>query len=156
MKLTMDLVPSLKTCGVLSPNQLLLLRDHHFLFILRCVGWYMPLIRRVLVWMIGFISTWVTHSLLITSTHRQYNAIIHLHTSEFTVALAIGFSVSTRRFPAVDLNTQSITVSLKHTLQILHIKSSLRRCTPATIPFLHNLHCVIAVSLNHTFPVPLR
>jgi hypothetical protein len=29
MFLTTDLVPNLKICGVLFPNQLLLLRDHH-------------------------------------------------------------------------------------------------------------------------------
>jgi hypothetical protein len=34
--------------------------------IVMCVGWYMWLIRWVLVRMIGFISTLVTHSLLIT------------------------------------------------------------------------------------------
>jgi hypothetical protein len=49
----------------------------------------------------------VIHSLLITLTHRQYSAIVHLDTSEFPVAHAIGFSVSTRRFPAKDRDTQT-------------------------------------------------
>jgi hypothetical protein len=34
-------------------------------------GWYTPLIRRVLIRMIGFISSWVTHSRLITLTYSS-------------------------------------------------------------------------------------
>jgi hypothetical protein len=89
----------------------------------------MPLIRRVLVRMIGFINALVTHSLLITFKYRQNSAIVHLHTFQFTGAGTMGFFVSTCCFPATDLNTQTITVSLNHTLQILHIKSSLHRNT---------------------------
>jgi hypothetical protein len=39
------------------------------------VCWYTPLTRWVLVQMIGFISSWVTHSHLITLTYRQYSVI---------------------------------------------------------------------------------
>jgi hypothetical protein len=107
--------------------------------------------------MIGFISTLDTHSLLITFKYRQNSAIIHLHTFQFTIAHAIGFFVSTRRFPATDLNTQTITVSLSHTLEILHIKSSLHRNTfhnsrqelTWTADLSYNSHChYYSLSLN--------
>jgi hypothetical protein len=66
--------------------------------------------------MIGFISSWI-HTLIITLTQRQYSAVSHLHTLQSTVAHALGFPVSTSRFPAMDLDAQ--TVSL--TLQIFHV-----------------------------------
>jgi hypothetical protein len=66
----------------------------------------MPLIRRVLVRMIGFISSWVTHSLIITLTHRQYSVISRLHSLQSTVAHALGISRSTSRLPATDLDAQ--------------------------------------------------
>jgi hypothetical protein len=56
------------------------------------VGWYTPLIRRVLVRIIGFISSYVTHVLLVTRTHRQYSAFAHLHHLQITVAHALEFS----------------------------------------------------------------
>jgi hypothetical protein len=87
---------------------------------------------RVLVWMIGLISSWVTHSLLLTCTHRQYSAIAHLHTFQFTVAHALRFPVTTSRLLATGLDTGIIKVSLNHTLQILPIKTSLHRSTLAT------------------------
>jgi hypothetical protein len=59
--------------------------------------------------MIGFISTLVTISLLITLKYRQYSAIIDLYTFHFTVAHALGFSVLPSRLLATDLNTESIT-----------------------------------------------
>jgi hypothetical protein len=86
------------------------------------VWWYTPLIRRVLVWMIGFIITWVTHSHQITLAYSStalsliytlYSPPLHTH---------YDFSVSTSRFPATALNAGIITVSLIHTLQILHTK----------------------------------
>jgi hypothetical protein len=55
--------------------------------------------------MIGFISTSVTISL----NYNQYSAIADLHTSQFTVAHALGFSVSTSRLLATDLNTETST-----------------------------------------------
>jgi hypothetical protein len=63
--------------------------------------------------MIGFISTLVILSLLITI---YYRVIADLHTSLFTVAQALGFSASTNRLVATDLNTQTITSN--------HLKSS--------------------------------
>jgi hypothetical protein len=39
-------------------------------------------------------------------------------------------------------------VSLNHTLQLLHIKPPLRRCTPATNSFLHNSQVTTARQLN--------
>jgi hypothetical protein len=65
----------------------------------------MSLIRGVIVRMIGFISNWVTQSLVITLTHRRYSTIFVLQQLQFTVAHALGFSVSTSRFPATDLDT---------------------------------------------------
>jgi hypothetical protein len=78
----------------------------------------MSLKWRVVVRMIGFIISWVSHALLITLAHRWYSAISLLHQLQFTVAHALGFSVSTSRFPATDLDTQTVTVSL----QFLHMK----------------------------------
>jgi hypothetical protein len=60
---------------------------------------------RVLVQMIGFISTCL-HILSITfKLHRQYNALADLHTFKFTVTHTLGFSVSTSRLLATDLHT---------------------------------------------------
>jgi hypothetical protein len=54
--------------------------------------------------MIGFISTSITLSLLIT---LKYSAIADLHNFHFTVAQALGFSVFTSRLLATDLNTET-------------------------------------------------
>jgi hypothetical protein len=56
-------------------------------------------------------TSWVTHSLLVTLTHRQYSAIADIHTFQFTVAHAIGFSPSTSRILATNFDTQTTTVS---------------------------------------------
>jgi hypothetical protein len=50
------------------------------------------------------------YTLLFTLTHRQYSTISVLHQLLFTVAHALGFYVSTSRFLAMDLNTQTVTV----------------------------------------------
>jgi hypothetical protein len=62
------------------------------------------------------------HTLLITPKYRQYSAIADLHTLHFTVAHALGFPVFTSRLLATDLNTETITVSLDYTHQVLHMK----------------------------------
>jgi hypothetical protein len=101
--------------------------------------------------MIGFISSWVTHSLLIILTHRQYSSIAHLRTFQFTVAHALRFSVFTSRLLATDLNTQTITVSLDYTLQVLHIKFFSQRLSSQLTPRT-NLNCGIlsaAIILSH-------
>jgi hypothetical protein len=68
--------------------------------------------------MIGFIS--VRYTLTPNSTYiQQYSAIADLHIFQFTVAHALGFPVSTSRFRATDLNTQTIRVLPNHTLQML-------------------------------------
>jgi hypothetical protein len=41
------------------------------------VWWYKPLIRRVLVQMIGFINSWITHSLLITLYYSTHIVFTH-------------------------------------------------------------------------------
>jgi hypothetical protein len=53
----------------------------------------------------------VTHVHLITRTYRQYSAIADLHYLQHTVAHALGFSLSTSRLLATDLDTQTTTVS---------------------------------------------
>jgi hypothetical protein len=104
-----------------------ILRALKCVYIVTC--WlYTSLIRRVLVRMIGFIRSWVTHSILVTFTHRQYSAIAHLHTLQLTVANTLWFTVSTSRLLATDFNTRIIRVSLNHTVHILHIQSSLHKC----------------------------
>jgi hypothetical protein len=70
----------------------------------------MSLIRRILVRMMGFIISWVIHAPLNTFTHRQYSALSHLHNLQSTVAYAVGFSLSTSRLLATDLDAQTITV----------------------------------------------
>jgi hypothetical protein len=53
----------------------------------------------------GFIITSVTSSLI----HTYYSAIAYLHNLQFTVAYALGFSVSTIHLLATDLNTETST-----------------------------------------------
>jgi hypothetical protein len=55
--------------------------------------------------MIGFIGT----SVIISLNYNLYIAIADLHNLQFTFAQALGFSVSTIRLLATDLNTQTIT-----------------------------------------------
>jgi hypothetical protein len=76
--------------------------------------------------MIGFLSTLVTLSLLITLKYRQYSAIADLHTFQFTTAHALGFSVSTSRLLATDLNTETIT-SNQYEVFLFRLQSL---CTP--------------------------
>jgi hypothetical protein len=42
---------------------------------------------------------------------QQYSAISHLHHLQFTIAHALGFSLSTSRLVATDLNTETTTGS---------------------------------------------
>jgi hypothetical protein len=60
---------------------------------------------RVLVRIIGFISTLVKTFL----NYIYYSALAVLHNLEFTVVHALGFSVSTSRLLATDLNTETVT-----------------------------------------------
>jgi hypothetical protein len=55
--------------------------------------------------MIGFISTLVTH--IHSLIHIYYSAIADLHDLQFTVAHALGLSISTSRLLATDLNTET-------------------------------------------------
>jgi hypothetical protein len=55
--------------------------------------------------MIGFTGTSVTISL----NYNQYSATVILHTFQFTTAHALGFSISTSRLLATDLNKETIT-----------------------------------------------
>jgi hypothetical protein len=71
--------------------------------------------------MIGFIDTLYT----LLGTTGNYSAIANLHTSQFTVTHALGFSVFTSRILTTDL-------SQSHCHFISHMKSSLH----SLIPFL--------------------
>jgi hypothetical protein len=96
-------------------------------WILSHVGWYTQQKWRVLVRLIGFISTLVTLSLLITLKYRHYSAIADLHTLHSTVAHALGFSISTSRLLATALSTETsteITRSITHKIFQSHFTSS--------------------------------
>jgi hypothetical protein len=56
--------------------------------------------------MIGFIGPSLYN---LSLNYNQYSATTDLHNFQFTVAHALGFSVSTRRILATDLNTGTIT-----------------------------------------------
>jgi hypothetical protein len=56
-------------------------------------------------WTIGFIGVTVK----ITLNYNQYRTIADLPTFQFTVARALGFSVSTSRILARDVNAETIT-----------------------------------------------
>jgi hypothetical protein len=70
--------------------------------------------------MIGFISTSVTTSL----NHTYYSAIADLHTCQFTVAHALGFSVFSSRLLAADLNKE-ISISNQYEVFMLFRLQSL-------------------------------
>jgi hypothetical protein len=63
---------------------------------------------RVLVRMIWFISTSVTHSLLITLKYRQCSAFADLHTFQFTDAHTLGFC-----FHCLSCNNGSLQITMK-------------------------------------------
>jgi hypothetical protein len=86
-------------------------------FVLWRIWWYTPLKWRVLVRMIGFISSYTFTlsytqycSTALSLSYTIYSPPLHTHWD---------FSVSTSPFPATDLNTQTIKVLLNHTLQML-------------------------------------
>jgi hypothetical protein len=66
-------------------------------------------------------------SLLITIKYRQYSATADLYTFQFTVAHALGFPIFTSRLLATDLNTETITVSLNHTLPVLQMNEAFKQ-----------------------------
>jgi hypothetical protein len=84
--------------------------------------WCAWLIRKVL----SGLDDWIYWSLIHTTwNYRQYSTIAVLHTFQFTVAHALGFSVFTSRILAPDL-------SQSHCHFKSHVKSSLQ----SRIPFL--------------------
>jgi hypothetical protein len=66
--------------------------------------------------MIGFIITSVTSSV----NQTYYSAIADLHNSQFTVAHALGFSVSTSRLLATDLNKETSTLKSSYHFLFTH------------------------------------
>jgi hypothetical protein len=85
---------------------------------------------RVLVLLIGFISTSVTHSLLITLKYRQYSSIADIHNLHFTAAHALGFPVFTSRLLATELNTNYNNLTGLHTPRITVNRVFKSLCTP--------------------------
>jgi hypothetical protein len=57
-------------------------------------------------------SQLVTQSLVITPRYSLYSAVSRLHQLQFTVAHALGFSRSTSRLPATDLDRQTVSLTL--------------------------------------------
>jgi hypothetical protein len=55
-----------------------------------------------------------------TVKHRQYSATSHLYHLQFIVTSALEFFVFTSHLLAMGLSTQTITISLNHTFQVLH------------------------------------
>jgi hypothetical protein len=96
--------------------------------------------------MIGFISTSVTHSLLITLKYMLYSAIADLHTFQFTVVHALGFSVFNSRLLATDLNTETITTNIAHKIFQSHFKFSQADFLYSSV--LHSCASATAISLS--------
>jgi hypothetical protein len=69
--------------------------------------------------MFGFISTSVT----ISFNYHQYSAIADLHIFQFTVAHALGFSVSTSRLLATDPKTEISTSNTYEALLPFRLQS---------------------------------
>jgi hypothetical protein len=80
--------------------------------------------RRLLDWMTGFIDTLYTP----LGTAGNYSAVAILYTLQFTVAHALGFSVSTSRILATDFSQSHCHINS-------YTKSSLHRLIPF-LPFL--------------------
>jgi hypothetical protein len=74
--------------------------------------WRVSLIRLVLVRVIGFSSSLVTHSLVITRTHREYSAISVVHQLQFTVAHALWRTMAL---------IHALCSSLQHVLSLLSL-----------------------------------
>jgi hypothetical protein len=66
---------------------------------------------------LNLLAPWL-QPLLITLKYRKYSTVADLHTFHFTAAHAPMFSVFICRLLAMDLNAETITVSLDYTLQI--------------------------------------
>jgi hypothetical protein len=90
--------------------------------------------------MIGFISSWFTHSPLIILTHRQYSANADIHTFQFTVAHALGFSF---HWPSPS-NGFRHKLPQSHTSNITHKSDLLFTCKiftgRRTVLFVYSLH----------------
>jgi hypothetical protein len=83
--------------------------------------------------MIRFINTFLYKTLF---KYRQYSAIADLHNFQFTVADALGFSVSTSRLLATDLNTEtSASNRYEVFLSSIILYSSVLICTQQIFTF---------------------
>jgi hypothetical protein len=117
---------------------------HCNFLVLSCVGWYTWREWRVLVRIIGFISTLVT-IFLNYIYYRQYSAIADLRTFQFTVAHALGFSVSTSCLLVTDLNTE--TINSDHSdgfLSLATLYSSFLICTRSPQFTLNSRPCTLS------------
>jgi hypothetical protein len=96
---------------------------------------------RVLVRMIGFINSLVTHSFNYTQIHWQYSAIADIHVFQFTIAHALGFSVSISRLLATDLHTKTVTsVATSITPKIFQLHFQYHSTTAHIKSSIHTIH----------------
>jgi hypothetical protein len=98
------------------------------------------LIRRVLEWTIGFIAPYTYTA----RDYRQYSAIAHLHTFQFTVTHALGLSVFTSRILVTDLSQSHC-----------HFSSHMNPSWHSLIPFLTFLLSHLGLTSPELDPVPL-
>jgi hypothetical protein len=84
----------------------------------------------VLDWMIGFNAP----DRFTTRDYRQYSAITDLHTLQFTVAHALGFSVFSSRILATDFTTVSLSLQITHEVFFVPPKSFLAIILQLPIP----------------------
>jgi hypothetical protein len=76
--------------------------------------------------MIGFITISVTRSI----NYNYYSSVADLHNLQFTVVHPLGFSVSTNRLLAKDLNTETSTLNHYEVfLSSITLYSSVLICT---------------------------
>jgi hypothetical protein len=75
----------------------------------------------------------VMHSLIITLKHGQYSAMSRLHQLQFTDAHALGFSLSTSRLLAAEVDAQILTVlHSQYSMQIFFSQKQSSQLTPIT------------------------
>jgi hypothetical protein len=76
-------------------------------------------------------------SVTISLNYSQYSAIADLHNLQFTVAHELGFSVSTSRLLATDLNTETSTSDLYEVFLPFLIESAWKFGTPLKLSWTH-------------------
>jgi hypothetical protein len=97
--------------------------------------------------MIGFINTFLVHSLLITNnttrTYKWYSTIADLHTFQFSAAHVPRFSVSTIRWLVADLNTGTIASDNYEVFLSFLLHSPWNAEPNSPIWILQSLYCIV-------------